>query len=84
MIAVNQASHGNHQLFNHDGLIAWIAEVPGSKDRYLALFNARDGQSGSCRVRDLWLKKDVGVARGTLSRLMPPHGAVLLRLTPTL
>ena len=42
VIAVDQASSGNHQLFNHDGLIAWVADVPNSKDRYLALFNTRD------------------------------------------
>ncbi|MEO5715577.1 MAG: glycoside hydrolase family 27 protein [Luteolibacter sp.] len=42
VIAVDQASSGNHQLFNHDGLVAWVADVPASKDRYLALFNTRD------------------------------------------
>src|SRR4029079_1408449 len=42
VIAVNQRSTGNRPLFNRDELIAWTADVPGSPDKYLALFNARD------------------------------------------
>lgn len=42
VIAVNQRSANNHPLFDRDGLIAWLADVPGSNDRYLALINARD------------------------------------------
>jgi Alpha-galactosidase len=42
VLAVNQASENNRPLFNRDGLIGWIADVPYSKDKYVALFNARD------------------------------------------
>lgn len=42
VLAVNQDSSGNRPLFNRDDLIAWTADVPGSKAKYLALFNARD------------------------------------------
>jgi hypothetical protein len=42
VIAVNQRSEGNRPLFDRDGLVAWTAGVPGSADRYLALFNTRD------------------------------------------
>ncbi|MEY4386177.1 MAG: hypothetical protein RLY20_1460 [Verrucomicrobiota bacterium] len=45
VIAVNQSSTGNRQLFRRDGVVAWIAEVPGSTDRYLALFNTRNKPS---------------------------------------
>jgi alpha-galactosidase len=41
ILAVNQRSTANHGLFNHDGLIAWLADVPGSRDKYLAVFNTR-------------------------------------------
>ena len=41
VLAVNQNSTGNHQLFQHDGLCAWVADVPGSPDKYVALFNTR-------------------------------------------
>jgi hypothetical protein len=42
VIAVNQRSTNNRPLSNRDQLIAWAADVPGSGDKYLALFNARD------------------------------------------
>jgi hypothetical protein len=42
VIAVDQRSEGNRPLFDRDGLVAWTASVPGSRDQYLALFNTRD------------------------------------------
>jgi hypothetical protein len=40
VIAVNQNSTNNKQVFNTENKIAWVADVPGSKDKYIALFNA--------------------------------------------
>ena len=40
VLAVNQASLNNRQIFNHTNQIAWVADVPNSKDKYVALFNA--------------------------------------------
>jgi hypothetical protein len=40
VLAVDQDSINNRQLFNRDGRIAWLADVPNSKVKYLALFNA--------------------------------------------
>jgi hypothetical protein len=45
VIAVNQKSNANRQLFKRNGLVAWIADVPGSPDKYLAVFNTRDKPS---------------------------------------
>jgi alpha-galactosidase len=42
VIAVDQHSRDNHQLFDREGLVAWVAGAPDSQDRYLALFNTRD------------------------------------------
>jgi len=42
VIAVDQNSEDNRPLFARDRLVAWSARVPGSEDRYLALFNTRD------------------------------------------
>jgi hypothetical protein len=39
VIAVNQKSQNNHQVFNRDDRIAWVADVPASRDKYVALFN---------------------------------------------
>lgn len=46
VIAVNQASTYNRELSHRDGLYIWVADVPGSKDKYLALFNTRDRPPG--------------------------------------
>jgi hypothetical protein len=42
VIAVDQRSANNRPLFDREGLVAWTADVPGSADRYLAVFNTRD------------------------------------------
>jgi alpha-galactosidase len=42
VLAVDQHSVGGHQLFRDGDLIAWVADVPQSTDKYLALFNAND------------------------------------------
>ena len=41
VLAVNQNSTNNRQLFSHGEFVAWVADVPGSPDKYLAVFNAR-------------------------------------------
>lgn len=47
VLAVNQASEHNRPLFERDELIAWAADVPGSSDRYLAVFNTKDADATS-------------------------------------
>ncbi len=44
VLAVNQRSANNRQLFRANDLIAWVADVPDSIDKYLALFNAGGGE----------------------------------------
>lgn len=47
VLYVNQQSTGNRQLFNKGGKIAWMATDPKSGDKFLALFNTADLQSGA-------------------------------------
>jgi hypothetical protein len=67
VIAVDQNSTGNHELFNRDGLIGWSAFVAGSADKYLALFNTRDpgpneaGMKVPVKFSDLGLGEDCQV-----------------------
>jgi hypothetical protein len=97
VLAVDQNSANNHELFNQNGFIAWVANVPGSPDKYVAVFNTNDpalgpatvpvslaacGFSGLVRVRDLWLQKDLYDTRNEFASLINPHGAQLYRLTP--
>jgi hypothetical protein len=43
VLAIDQYSENNHQLFRtDDGLVAWVADVPGSDAKYLAVFNLHD------------------------------------------
>lgn len=94
VLAVDQHSNGNRQLFRQGDLIAWMAEVPGSADRYLALFNAQDadaatmtvtladlGFTDSVTVRDLWAGKDLGIFQTSFAQNIPVHGAGLYRVS---
>ena len=40
VVAINQASENNRQLWRRGDHIVWTADVPGSKDKYIAIFNA--------------------------------------------
>ncbi len=98
VIAVDQHSEGNRPLFDRDGLVAWTANVPGSPDRYVALFNTRDpvgpagarvsvtlaelGLAGRCRVRDLWTHEGLPSVEREIAAVVPGHGAALYRLSP--
>lgn len=40
VLAVNQTSSGNRELYHRGDLVAWVADAANSKDKYVALFNA--------------------------------------------
>jgi alpha-galactosidase len=93
VLAVNQQSSNNRELFARGNHIAWTADVPGAQARYLALFNLADdgpaivevplgalGFSGQCAVRDLWQKRDVGRCETTFKATIPIHGGGLYRI----
>jgi hypothetical protein len=96
VLAVNQNSTNNRQLFNTNNTVAWLADVPHSKDKYLALFNtapgpephdisvsfAEIGFTGSAKVRDLWNHKDLGAVTGKVTQTINSHGAGFYRLQP--
>jgi hypothetical protein len=92
VISVNQNSYGNRQLFNNGKEAAWIADVPGSDGKYLALFNLTDSvrtinldlksiiPARAVKIRDLWLRTDLGVSKGNFKADIQQHGAVLLKI----
>lgn len=96
VLAVNQTCTNSRELLNDNGLIVWVADVPESQDKYVALFNTRDGEQavsvgvvldslglqGQCSVRDLWAKKDLGEIAGKFSASVSSHGAGLYRISP--
>ena len=94
VIAVDQHSSGNRQLFNRDGFIAWIADAPKSKDKYLAVFNTTNaagaaaavdvsalGLGDRAHIRDMWKQIDFHAAAGRFGPQLPKHGAGLYRLS---
>jgi alpha-galactosidase len=94
VLAVNQKSTANKPLFTKENQVAWVADVPGSKAKYLAVFNIGDtnqeeiqikwadlGLAGNCAVRDLWEKKDLGTAQDGRSFKIAPHSAALYKIT---
>ena len=93
-LAVNQESTGNRELFVRRTQIAWAADVPESRDKYLAVFNAADEKldkvpvpfrelalSEKCTVRDLWAGQDLGSFKSLFAPSVPSHGAGLYRIT---
>lgn len=93
VIAVNQHSTNNRQLFRTDsGFIAWTADIPNSRDKYLAVFNtgakttiipmklSDTGVKGAVRVRDLWQKMDLGEVNAEFAPQVASHGTCLFRL----
>ena len=95
VIQVNQKSENNRQLFRDLDKIAWVADVPGSSDKYLALFYTGElaaseltvnlsglGFNGSCKVRDLWNHTETGTVSGVLKITLPAHGSGYTRLAP--
>jgi DNA-directed RNA polymerase subunit N (RpoN/RPB10) len=96
VLAVNRNSTANRPLFTRNDLIAWTADVPGSADKYVAMFNiGKDeepaeisvvfedlGLKPKCGVRDLWTHKDLGEFEKEFTQKIPRHGGGLYRVSP--
>jgi alpha-galactosidase len=95
VLAVHQNSTGGHELSNSSGHIAWVADIPNSPDKYVALFNTNDGGPesvqvtfaalglpGPCTVRDLWAHKNLGAFSDQFAATIPSHGAGLYKISP--
>jgi alpha-galactosidase len=96
VLAVNQDSTANRELFARGERIAWVADVPGTNEKYVAVFNVGDGAApvdvavrweelgltGACRVRDLWQRKDLGVFRDRIDAAVDRHASRLFRVSP--
>lgn len=90
VLAVDQNSTNNRLL--HGGTRpVWVADVPGTNQKYVAMFNREGAPAsvsvaladlgiGSAGVTDLWSGTNLGTVSGTLLRSIPAHGAGLYRL----
>jgi len=92
VLAVNQRSKAGRELYRSTNHIAWTAQAPRSRDRYVALFNlgertddvsvdlAAIGLSRPAAVRDLWAGTPLATAHGRFTATLPAHGSGLYRI----
>ncbi len=93
-IAINQHSSNNRELFTRGDQVAWAADAPDGKAKYVALFNLGDsdstevvvkwtelGLTGKCAVRDVWEKKDLGSFEDQFAPKLPAHGGGLYKVS---
>jgi hypothetical protein len=94
VLDVNQHSENGRQSFREGSTVAWTADVPGSRSKYVAVFNIGDTakdidlpwssvevSASKAAVRDLWLHKDTkDVSAIHLS--LRPHASILVKVTP--
>lgn len=93
VIAVNQKGANSRPIVNGNTPV-WCADIPGTGDKYVGLFNRTGGAtnvtvtfteigfsvSDTLTVRDLWTKADKGNYSSSYTVSVPSHGSVLLRL----
>lgn len=96
VLSVNQHSSHNRELFARGDAVAWVADAPRGRAKYLAVFNLGDGAvpqtinvqlpdlgfPGACAVRDLWQGKDLSSVKGEITATVNRHGARLFRVSP--
>jgi hypothetical protein len=95
VLAVNQKASSSRQLFATGNQVAWVAQVPASAARYVAVFSTGDtateeirvnwsdlGLPPVCTVRDLWTKTELGTADGGRAFAVKPHASGFYRITP--
>jgi alpha-galactosidase len=93
VLTINQHSSLNHQSLERGDIRVWLAEVPDSRDGYVAVFNL--GETGetvdlgwselgvrasSAEVRNLWLNQALG-RQARVQLALRPHASVLYRIS---
>ena len=92
VLALEKTTSGAKEVMEQDGKIAWkTTDKDGNV--YVGLFNTTDaetevscefallGLTGEKKVRDLWAKEDIGVAKDSIAAVIPAHGAKLYKLS---
>jgi alpha-galactosidase len=94
VLAVDQHSFAGHQILATEKAVVWLAQTPSGQVSYVAIFNLQDSsaellfswrelglEGKQYSVRDLWQRKNVGVADGLRVQL-PAHGSALYGVSP--
>ena len=93
VLDVNQKSTNGTQAYRKENIVAWTADAPDGKAKYVAVFNIGDVpkevdvpweamglSAGKMQTRDLWAGKSLG----SLDRVktpLKPHASVLYKLS---
>lgn len=93
VIAINQASVGNRELFSRDGVIAWHCQDENLTCHYVAVFNTTDsdiadyvfslseiGLGETAEVKDLWTGDVTRTESGSLHFPVRTHGVKLIKI----
>jgi alpha-galactosidase len=96
-LEVNRNSCNNRQIYQFEtDFIVWIADIPDSRDKYVAFFNISDKKNPveigtswdqlgltdqTYNVRDLWGKKNLGAFKDGLKQAVNSHGARLFKIS---
>lgn len=94
VIEVDQHSTKNHPVVSNIDRSIWVAQSTIGKSFYVAVFNLKNSEdeianswqaldipAGKYKVRNLWLRQDVGTM-DSLRVKLPPHGSVLYTVAP--
>jgi alpha-galactosidase len=94
VLEIDQNSSNNRQILERGSLRAWLADAPGSQEKYAAAFNLGDLaetihlswtdvgiQIADPAVRDLWQHKDLGRQKN-LDVTLRAHASALYRVSP--
>ncbi|HVT87540.1 MAG TPA: glycoside hydrolase family 27 protein [Tepidisphaeraceae bacterium] len=78
VIDVNQHSVNGRQLFRNGDQVAWVADIPDAKDKYLALFNAADQPQNAAEdpVAIKVMMKDLGFDKECTIRDLWKHNDI--------
>lgn len=96
VLAVNQQGCNSRELFRDCTCrcVVWTADMPdGGKAVSVSNFDGQNPHTatipfseallpGSCTVRDLWDKKDLGIVEKELLADVPPHGSRIFLVKP--
>ena len=93
VIEVNQKGKNQKQLWQKDGLVAWVSDAPDGKSKYLAIFNLNETAKNitvkwsdiqiqkTVSVRNLWTGENLGKMKFGITRKINPHGAQLFKIS---
>jgi alpha-galactosidase len=95
LIALNQKAVSSRQLFARGDQVVWVAEMPNSVAKYVAVFNIGDeknekvkitwaelGLPEDCIMHDVWDDQDVGTAQLGNTFDVEPHASAIFRIMP--